>query len=352
MSTPTHLLDLTPSALEQRLEVLGEPSYRARQILSWAYERGVRDFAAMTDLPRELREALPAELRVRAGEEVTRSVAPGGTAKILLRWADGATTETVMIPAPGEGVRRTVCLSSQVGCDVGCRFCASGIGGSMRNLTVGEVVEQAVATSEMLDERGERLSHVVFMGMGEPLANYSVTVEAVRRLNAAWGLGISQRRITISTVGLPKQIDRLAGEGLQATLALSLHAPDDKLRAELIPWADDISLAELLPACRRYLEATGREVTLEYCLLAGVNDLPEHSRRLAQIALDLRAHVNLLMYNPVEGLPYERPSRNRAIAFLRGLRAAGAMAHLRESRGLDADAACGQLRRRTTAAAG
>ncbi len=279
------------------------------------------------------------------GEEVERSASPDGTFKILLRWPDGASTETVMIPAEDSGrPRRTVCLSTQVGCDVGCRFCASGIGGVRRNLTVGEVVEQALRVAAALDAVGERLSHVVFMGMGEPLANYDVTVEAVRRLGRR--LGIGRRRITVSTVGLPKQILRLAGEDLKATLALSLHAPTPELRRELIPWAEAIDLESVLAACREYFARTGREVTLEYCLLAGVNDRPEHAQRLAEIAVDLQAHVNLMMYNPVLELPYERPSRNRAVGFLHQLREAGANAHLRHSRGLDADAACGQLRRR------
>jgi len=302
----------------------------------------------MTDLPAELRPRLAELLTIRSGDELARTVSPGGTAKLLLRWRDGATTESVMIPAPEGGPRRTVCLSTQVGCDVGCRFCASGVGGSRRNLTVGEVVEQALAAGDLLAEHDERLSHVVFMGMGEPLANYGVTVEAVRRLSS--GLGLSQRRITVSTVGLPKQIDRLAREDLRITLALSLHAPNDRLRGELIPWAEGISLAELLPACRRYLDRTGREVTLEYCLLAGVNDAPEQADELARIATELRAHVNLLMYNPVPDLPFERPSRNRSIGFLKRLRHAGARATLRESRGLSSDAACGQLRRRREAA--
>jgi 23S rRNA (adenine2503-C2)-methyltransferase len=346
MPRPQHILDLAPAELERHLEDLGEPAYRGRQILAWTYRRRARDFEAMTDLPAELRGRLGATLVPRVGEELARSTAPGGTTKLLLRWGDGSTTESVMIPAPDGGQRRTVCLSTQVGCDVGCRFCASGIGGSRRNLTVGEVVEQALATSDLLAERGERLSHAVFMGMGEPLANYGVTVEAVRRISADWGLGLSQRRITVSTVGLPRQIERLAEEGLRVTLALSLHAPNDHLRAELIPWAEGISLAKLLPACGRYLERTGREVTLEYCLLAGVNDQPTHAVELSRIATDLRAHVNLLMYNPVPDLPFRRPSRNQAFGFLERLRQNGARATLRESRGLEADAACGQLRRR------
>jgi 23S rRNA (adenine2503-C2)-methyltransferase len=240
-------------------------------------------------------------------------------------------------------------LSTQVGCDVGCRFCASGLDGALRNLSVGEVLAQALAVKNLLAQRGERLSHVVFMGMGEPLANYAVTVESARRINAAWGLAIGQRRITISTVGLPKQIRRLAGEGLQTTLALSLHAASEDLRADLIPWARRLPLAELLDACRFYLDQTGREITLEYCLLAGVNDRPEDIGALARIARDLRAHVNLMMYNPVAGLPYARPSRESSLGFLHDLRSRGVNVHLRESRGLDADAACGQLRRRAAA---
>jgi 23S rRNA (adenine2503-C2)-methyltransferase len=181
------------------------------------------------------------------------------------------------------------------------------------------------------------------------LANYEATVTAVRHLNAPWGLRLGQRRITVSTVGLPKQIERLATEGLQITLALSLHAPTDELRRELIPWARGVPLDRLLAACRTYRRTTGREMTLEYCLLAGVNDQSRHAAQLATIARDLGAHVNLLIYNPVRDLPFERPSRNRAVGFLHELRSLGARAHLRESRGLEADAACGQLRRRQTA---
>jgi len=340
------LLELTPLEFAERLGEVGEPSYRAEQVFHWIFKEGASDFAQMTNLPRELRKWLAAGFTIGAGRETARSEAPGGTVKLLLSWRDGAATECVMIPASGKGRRRTVCLSTQVGCDVGCRFCASGIDGALRNLTVGEVLGQALAVKGLLASRGERLSNVVFMGMGEPLANYGVTVEAARRLNAAWGFGIGQRKITISTVGLPKQIRRLAGEGLQATLALSLHAANEELRATLIPWARRLPLAELLDACRFYLEQTGREITLEYCLLEGVNDRSRDVGELARIARDLRAHVNLMMYNPVVGLPFVRPSRASAMSFLHELRQRGVNVHLRESRGLEADAACGQLRRR------
>lgn len=350
------LFDHDLTSLEVALAERGDPRWRAQSIFDWAWRRGATSWADMTDLPRAQREALAEAIPFSVGHERARSVAPDGTAKLLLDWTRGGSTETVMIPAPerddggGDVDRRTVCLSTQVGCDVGCRFCASGIGGAMRNLSVGEVLEQAARIAALLVAQGERLSHVVFMGMGEPLANYDVTVAAVRALAAPWGAGIAQRRITVSTVGLPKQIERLANENLQITLALSLHAPDDILRRELIPWAKGISLPRLLEACRTYFEATGREVTLEYCLLAGVNDTERQARELAGIARELRAHVNLMMYNPVAGMPFERPTREHALWFLKRLRDQGARAHLRHSRGLENDAACGQLRRRLDAA--
>ncbi|MEJ2086534.1 MAG: 23S rRNA (adenine(2503)-C(2))-methyltransferase RlmN [Acidobacteriota bacterium] len=341
----SNLLDLNPESLGGWIAAAGESSFRAEEILRWAFGRRARRFEEMTSLPSELRRRLGDSFQLRSSTLEACSEAADGTVKVLLKWRDGATTESVMIPAPGGSTRRTVCLSTQVGCDVGCRFCASGIGGSLRDLSIGEILEQAFVIGEILAERDERLSHVVFMGMGEPLANYTATVGAIRSLNAPWGLGIGQRRITVSTVGLPKQIERLATEGLQITLALSLHAPNDILRRELIPWAEGISLNRLLAACRSYLHRTGREITIEYCLLAGINDDEEHAVQLAGFARQVRSHVNLLMYNPVEGLPYARPSRNRAIRFLKSLRSSGIGAHLRESRGLENTAACGQLRR-------
>jgi 23S rRNA (adenine2503-C2)-methyltransferase len=352
MSAKQHLLDLSLDQLEAELEGSGEPTYRARQVLHWIFGRQVTHFTDMTDLPGALRDRLDADLSILVAEELDSSKAPDGTTKTLLQWPDGASTETVMIPSQDrrssgrDRQRRTVCLSTQVGCDVGCRFCASGIGGSQRDLTVGEVMEQALRVAQQLRDQEERLTHVVFMGMGEPLANYGVTMAAVRHLNAEWGLGIGQRRITVSTVGLPTQIERLAREGLQITLALSLHAPNDELRQELIPWARGVPLERLLQACETYFGETGREVTLEYCLLAGTNDSPEHANQLAAIAKRLRAHVNLLSYNPVEGLPFTRPTDFQSHDFLAALRRQGVNAHHRQSRGLEANAACGQLRRR------
>ena len=352
MTSKTHLLGASLDQFEAELAARGEPTYRARQVFGWIFQRLVTDFRQMTDLPAALRERLGNEYSILAARELRRSVAAEGTTKTLLHWPDGAATETVMIPSQDRRAgstgrqRRTVCLSTQVGCDVGCRFCASGIGGARRNLKVGEVVEQAARVAQHLHAQGDRLSHVVFMGMGEPLANYEVTVAAVRHINARWGLGLAQRRITVSTVGLPTQIERLSREGLQTTLALSLHAPNEELRRALIPWASGVPLTRLLQSCETYFHATGREITLEYCLLAGTNDGHEHAAQLAAIASRLHAHVNLLLYNPVQGLPFNRPSEVQAHGFLAELRRRGVNAHLRPSRGLENEAACGQLRRR------
>jgi 23S rRNA (adenine2503-C2)-methyltransferase len=218
--------------------------------------------------------------------------------------------------------------------------------GVQRNLSTGQIVEQVLRVTAEARAAGGRLSNVVFMGLGEPLANYDNVLRAVRTINASWGPNIGARKITISTVGLPKQIRRLADEGMQLNLALSLHAPNDALRAELIPWAERISIAQLTDACRYYFERTGREITLEYVLLGGVNDRPAHAAQLARFTKSLRCNVNLIRYNPVAGLPFERPSGEAASAFQRYLREHGVNAHIRTSRGLDIEAACGQLRRK------
>jgi 23S rRNA (adenine2503-C2)-methyltransferase len=244
--------------------------------------------------------------------------------------------------------RRTACISSQVGCPVGCRFCASGIGGLDGNLSAGRIVEQVWRLRELPDVR--RITNVVFMGMGEPLANFRPVVSAVRALCADWGMGISARRLTISTVGMHKAIEKLAAElELPVTLALSLHAPNDALRRSLIPWAEFTTIEQLLGACRMWFEKTGREITLEYILLGGVNDEPSHARELAGLARTLRANVNLIRYNEVKGMPYKRPSTERVHAFAEVLRSQRVNAHIRRSRGRDIAAACGQLRHEQSA---
>ncbi len=341
-----HLLDLTPESLRAWLQQHPEcaaPAYRADQILAWVYDKATFAFESMSNLPAGFRGQLAAAARVLDGTLLREQQAADGTLKLLLGWTRGGTSETVIIPSHQ---RMTACISTQVGCPVGCSFCASGIGGLQRNLTGGEIVEQALRAAVRCATLGERLSNVVFMGLGEPLANYDATLHALRTINAPWGLGISARKITVSTVGLPSQMVRLAKEKLPITLALSVHAPTDELRRQLIPWAQRVTLEALTTACRTYFEHTGREVTLEYILLAGVNDQPAHADALAALCRRMRSNVNLIAYNPVADLGFRRPSDRAVGLFEDRLRSMGVNAHVRTPRGLDIDAACGQLRRR------
>lgn len=339
----TSLLAIPTQALRQALAELGEQPYRAGQIRAWIYRRQVTTFEAMSNLPKETRMRLADSFHLYESTRVAEQSARDGTRKLLLRWADENTTECVLIP---DGERRTGCISTQVGCPVGCVFCASGLEGVRRDLTAGQIVEQALCLQRLCARDDVRLTNVVFMGLGEPLANYDSTVAALRALNAEDGLGIGARRITVSTVGLAKQMRRLAEEGLQVTLALSLHAPTDELRGQLIPWARGVKIAELVEAARYYFDRTGREVTLEYVLLAGINDSTTLAEQLAKLCGRMRANVNLIGYNAVEGLPYERPSEETIHRFQETLRRRGVNVHLRKSRGTDIDSACGQLRRR------
>lgn len=336
-------MDLDVALLGECLGALGERPFRTKQILEWVYRHGARSLDEMTNLPKPLRSKLSGRFDVHASKIVRRSVSKDETVKLLLRWSDGATSECVMIP---DRQRRTACISSQVGCPVGCRFCASGLGGLQRNLTTGEIVEQVLRIGAEAQATGKGLTNVVFMGLGEPMANYDAVMRAVRVINAPWGANIGARKITISTVGLPKQIRRLADEGLQLNLAISLHAPTDGLREELIPWAKEIPIAKLADACKHYFATTGREITLEYTLLHEINDRRTHAEQLARFAGQFRCNVNLIRYNPVEGLPYGRPTSEATGVFQRYLQEHGVNVHVRASRGLDIDAACGQLRRR------
>lgn len=349
--TRRSILGETPDSLAPWLATAGEPAYRATQVFEWVYRRRAESFEAMSNLSKRLRERLAESFDFYTSKVARRADSTDGTIKLLLAWPDGATSECVLIP---DGDRRTVCIGSQVGCPVGCRFCASGIDGVERNLTAGEIVEQVMRIERVSREMDgvpaettlNHLDNIVMMGSGEPLANYSNVMGAIRILNAAWGPHIGARKITISTVGLPKQIRKLADEGLQVNLALSAHAPNDELRRELIPWAEQIGLAELVAACRHYFEKTGREITFEYILLAGVNDRPEHAEQLAKLVKQLRCNVNLIRYHPVSPLPFGRPTSDATARFQAILRRAGVNAHVRKSRGMDIDAACGQLRRR------
>jgi 23S rRNA (adenine2503-C2)-methyltransferase len=331
----TRLLDMTPEQLRTCVLTAGQPRYRADQLADWVYRKGVTDPARMSNLPPEF----AGRFAVLTSRVVRRLRARDGTTKLLLEFDDGGDIETVLIPA---GKRATACLSTQVGCAVGCAFCASGLHGFERNLSAGEILQQIL---HLHQQTRRRPTHVVFMGMGEPLANYEATVAAIRAIVDPARLGISARRVTVSTIGLPGPIRRLAAEDLPVTLAISLHAPNDALRAKLIPQASRAPLAEIIDAAAVFFQRRKREITLEYLLIRGVNDTNVCGEGLARIGRRLRCNVNVIRYNPVPSLDYERPTAAEARAFVERLRRRGASAQLRRSRGLDVDAACGQLRR-------
>ncbi|MCH2153081.1 MAG: 23S rRNA (adenine(2503)-C(2))-methyltransferase RlmN [Phycisphaerales bacterium] len=350
-----HLLDYTLDEFREICIEQGRRAFLASQVYQWIYRHGVTRFQDMSNVSKADRQWLDENWIIFRSRLDKVQYASDGTLKLLLGWdppsdqqnalqlADAKSelkqTETVMIPA---GKRKTACVSSQVGCPVGCRFCASGLGGLEGNLTAGQIMEQVLRLS--IEEDVDRITNIVFMGMGEPLANDKAVMKAIRMINAAWGPAIGARHITVSTVGLPKAIRRFARFELPVTLALSLHAPNDELRRSLIPWADYATIDELLSACQAWFETSGREVTLEYLLLREINDRDEHARQLARIASQMRARINLIRYNEVKGLPYERPSTVDVREFQRILRRHGVNATIRASRGRDIAAACGQLR--------
>jgi 23S rRNA (adenine2503-C2)-methyltransferase len=335
-----HLLD--PAAdLAGWLTAAGQPAWRAGSIRRWLYEKRADSFAAMSDLPRGLREPLAASFRIWSSSIAAHQQSADGTEKLLLELADGQRVECVLLR---DGPRRTVCISSQVGCGMGCVFCASGIDGVVRNLSSGEIVEQLLRLALLLPA-GERLSHVVVMGMGEPLANLDRLLPALAVARDPAGFGISQRRITISTVGLPQAIDRLAAADSGYNLAVSLHAADDELRTRLVPVNKAIGLEAVLAAADRYWEASGRRLTYEYVLLGGVNDSSADAAKLAALLRGRPALVNLIPYNTVAGMPWQEPSRRSLERFLEVLSAAGVNVQVRRRKGSTIAAACGQLRR-------
>ena len=335
-----HIFDATPDELSEWFERIGEKPFRAKQVLKQIYQQHSDDWDQMTDLSKMLRAKLAEKVAVCMSTVARRAESRDGTVKLLLRWADGQCTECVLIP---ESRRMTACLSTQVGCAVGCAFCASGADGLVRHMSVGEIVEQWLRLSQIAGER--RITHLVFMGSGEPLANYAATLAAVRTLNAEWGPNIAARRITISTIGMPAKIRRLADEGIQINLALSLHAADDTLRRQIVPWAKKFPLRKIVSAAADYYQRTHRQVTIEYCLLGGLNTSIEQARRLADIAVELKAAVNLIPFNPTDPAGRFHPADPvEALQFAQILRHAGAPTTIRKRRGADIGAACGQLR--------
>src|SRR5262245_47327813 len=332
------LLELSREELLAWLAAREQPPMRARQLRRWVLAGRAESFGQMTDLPRALREELAREFVPLGTQPVRHLQAADGTHKLLLRLHDGQLIECVLLQEAG---RHTACISTQVGCGMGCVFCASGLTGVERNLTAGEILEQLVRLRNLLPA-GQRLTHIVVMGMGEPLANLDNLVEALDAAGAKDGLGIGARHVTISTVGLPAKIQRLADLGRQYHLAVSLHAPDDALRNRIVPTNDKTGLADILDAADYFYAKTKRQVTYEYVLLRDANDRPEHAAELARLLRGRQAHVNLIPFNDVAGLPYRRPTQQALTDFLAALRGGGVAAHVRKRKGADIDAACGQ----------
>jgi 23S rRNA (adenine2503-C2)-methyltransferase len=337
------------SELQEQLRNLGEPAYRAGQIVDWLYKKRVDTIDKMTNLPRPLRSLLSEKFSLGKIDLVRVLGAHDTTRKFLFRLADGNLIESVLIPASpalygGRADRRTICVSTQVGCAYGCKFCASGLEGFSRNLNPNEIVDQLIAVERAA---GEKIDNIVFMGMGEPLANLENVLRAIRIINAEWGLGIGARHITISTSGLAPQIRRLAEEPLQIRLAVSLHGATDEVRNRIMPINRRYNIETLLSACDYYSSHKKQRLTFEYILISDVNDSDEQAHLLARHVHRLSAKVNLIPYNSVSGLPWTRPSEKRQEKFLSILRAEGTPATLRREKGHDIDAACGQLRLQT-----
>lgn len=335
-----HLLE-PDVPLETWLSDRGQPAWRAKAIRRWLFGSRVESFNEMTDLPKGLRDDLAGEFSLWTTTIARHHRADDGTEKLLLGLHDNQRIECVMLR---DGDRRTVCISSQVGCAMGCVFCASGLDGVIRNLSTGEIIEQLLRLSRLLPP-DERISHIVVMGMGEPLANLDRLLPALAEAQRPDGLGISQRRITISTVGLPPAMERLTMENPGYHLAVSLHAADDELRTKLVPVNKSIGLADIMAAADRYWETSGRRLTFEYVLLGGVNDSPDNAASLARLLGGRAALVNVIPYNPVDGLPWKEPTAGAREQFLGILRDAGVNVQVRRRKGSRINAACGQLRR-------
>jgi 23S rRNA (adenine2503-C2)-methyltransferase len=355
----------TREELEAQFAAWKQPGYRVAQLLEWLYARRVITWDAMTNLPKPLREKLKESFSLQTLELVRKQGSHDTTQKFLWRLRDHSLIESVLIPANpalyGDASdRHTLCVSTQVGCAYGCKFCASGLDGWKRNLTSDEIVEQVLAVERWQESSSSSdspkpitrtttrtIDNVVIMGMGEPLANYDNLLTALRIMNAPWGGGIGARKITISTSGLAPQIRQLAAEPLQFRLAISLHGATDEIRNKIMPVNRKYPLRELVAACEYYQAQKGRMLTFEYILIAGVNDSVEQAKPLAALAKKLFSKVNLIPYNKVEGLPWERPADAVCEAFLAALEKQKVIATLRREKGRDIDAACGQLRLKT-----
>lgn len=349
----------TLDSLTALLKEHGHPAFRAKQIMEWLYKKRVNKWDDMTNLSVALRTWLADTFELAPTSFVLTKQSEDVTDKLLLELGDRSLIETVIIRAPQTGVgqedsRKTICISTQVGCAMGCKFCASGLEGLKRNLSAGEIVHQLIQVCLQEDARTPRaraelasFDNIVVMGMGEPLHNYDAIIRALTIVNAEWGLGFGARRITLSTSGLVPKIRQLADEPLGIRLAISLHGATDEVREQIMPVNKKWPLAELIPAVKEFNEKHGRMVTLEFILIENINDSLDQAQKLRDIAIDLHAHVNLIPYNTVEGLPWKRPSNNRQERFADVLRDARVPVTLRREKGHAIDAACGQLRLKT-----
>ncbi|MGI0102517.1 MAG: 23S rRNA (adenine(2503)-C(2))-methyltransferase RlmN [Nitrosotalea sp.] len=345
----TDIYRVLPEDVDKLVTSMGQPRYRADQLLHMLYHEFPKDMSAMHQIPAEMRNALSsAGYTIGSANEIHRVISEDGqTTKLLLKLDDGTLIETVLMqyrkPKTNSHPRSTICVSTQVGCQMGCTFCATGQMGFERNLKAEEIVAQVLHFASVLKERGEHVTNLVFMGMGEPLANYAETIRAVRLLTHTRAFGLGQRHITISTVGIMKGIESLADEDLQIGLAISLHAPNDKLRRKLVPTAGPNSVKDLISVTRSYFKKTGRRVTLEYALIEGINDSPEIAAELAMLLKGNGAHVNLIPVNPTAG-DFKRPRWKRITEFEHVLRESGVNCTVRVEKGSEISAACGQLR--------
>ena len=333
------ITELDRPTLEAALAARGHDRFRARQIFGWIYRRGANDFDAMTNLPRALRGALAADFTLDTPETVSRERSADGTEKFLLQLADLRRIESVFIP---DTPANTFCVSTQVGCAMACAFCLTGKMGLVRNLTAGEIAGQVRVLAGALGLR-DKAFNIVLMGMGEPLHNYDDTMKALRILADTEGLALPPRRVTLSTVGLLPALERLANEPLMPNLAISLHAPTDALRGELVPINKKYGIAEIIDACRKFPLKKRARITFEYVLLAGVNDRPDEARKLAKLLGRVKSKVNLIPLNAAPGIPFERPSDEAIDRFAKILAERGLTVSVRKSRGRDIRAACGQL---------
>jgi 23S rRNA (adenine2503-C2)-methyltransferase len=349
----------TLESLTEQIVTAGYPKFRAKQVMEWLYKKRVSEWAKMTNLPKDFRAWLDETFILYPTQPVLDKRSDDVTQKLLMELGDRSLIETVLIRAPQKGVgqedsRKTVCVSIQVGCAYGCKFCASGLAGFRRNLMAAEVVSQLMHICRLEDAHTPRareeiasFDNIVFMGMGEPLANYDTLVRTIRILNADWGLNFGARRITVSTSGLAPQIEQLAEEGVAVRLAISLHGATNEVRERIMPINKRYPLEVLIPAAKAFQQKHGRMLTLEFILIEEINDSLDQARELVKIARDLHAHVNCIPYNTVEGLGWKRPSIRRQDAFVEVLQKAGVSVTIRREKGHDINAACGQLRLKT-----